>query len=116
MKRRQFLGGALAGAGGVILGCGGGEDVVVDNATTSGAALSEGLPLRALARLENSSNSIAEFTATLSAAPSSAELQAGTSTPLYLYNNTAPGPLIELFENQRVAIRLDNQLPHETTI
>ena len=100
-----------------MLGCGGGsDDVAVGEFPPVDAALTEGQPLRAFARLQNQSASAAEFSATLTAAPSSAQLLPGTSTPMWLYNNTAPGPLIEFAENQRVAIRLDNHLPQETTI
>jgi bilirubin oxidase len=35
---------------------------------------------------------------------------------MWLYNGAAPGPLLELRENQRVRIRLDNHLPQDTTV
>ena len=115
MRRRQFLGTTLAGVAGLIVGCRDSADDGVRSAAPA-SALSEGQPLRALVPLANESAVAGEFVATLSAAPGPAQLLPGAPTPMLLYNGSAPGPLIELHEGQRVALTLDNGLEHETTI
>jgi bilirubin oxidase len=116
MRRRQFLGTTLAGMGGLLAGCGGGDDSPASASPAPVAALTEGQPLRSLARLRNESPVAGQFSAALSAAPAQALLTPGATTPMWLYNGIVPGPLIELEEGQRVSIRLDNGLPQESTV
>lgn len=122
MKRRQFLGTSLAGMGGLLAGCGGGEgDSSSGGGMTgvppvTGDALPEGQPLRPLAALPNESGQAEQFSGTLAAAPTLATLIPGQSTAMWLYNGVIPGPLLELREGQHVRIRLDNRLPQDTTV
>jgi bilirubin oxidase len=117
MKRRQFLGTTLAGMGGLMVGCRDSADESAGSAPPATvAALTEGQPLRPLARLRNESLVAGQFSATLSAAPSPTVLMPGSTTPMWLYNGTLPGPLIEVDEGHRVSIRFDNGLPQETTV
>ena len=118
MKRRQFLEGALAGIGASLAGCGGGggSDAVSAAPPVVATALTEGLPLRALAVLPNESTQNGLFAGTLGAAPTAVTLVPGRSTALWLYNGVAPGPLIELREGQRARIRFDNALAQDTTV
>jgi bilirubin oxidase len=118
MKRRQFLEAALAGVGASLAGCGGGggnEPATAAPPVATGA-LTEGLPLRALAVLPNESAQAGLFAGTLAAAPTPQTLMPGRSTAMWLYNGAAPGPLIELREGQRARIRLDNALTQDTTV
>ncbi len=52
----------------------------------------------------------------LTAARSSLALRAGTSTPVFSYNGTVPGPALEFFEGDEVVITFRNDLPVETTV
>ena len=115
MKRRQFLGAALAGMGGVILGCGDSDDEAT-GAPPAAGALAEGEPLRDLVVLANESAEPGQFSATLRAAQADATLLPGQSTAMLLYNDSSPGPLIELKEGQHVRIELDNALAQDSTI
>jgi bilirubin oxidase len=117
MKRRDFIRSALAGVGGLVVGCGGGDDGNGDGgAATDAAALVPGQPLRGFAVLANESADARQFVATITAAPGFASLAAGQATGMWLYNGMLPGPLVELYEGQRVRIRFDNALPEESTI
>ena len=118
MKRRQFLGTALAWTGGVLTGCGGGSssDGMMSGPPVAADALLEGQSLRSLAALPNDSVVASQFSGTLVAAQTPAALISGQSTAMWLYNGTTPGPLVELREGQRVRIRLDNRLAQDTTV
>jgi bilirubin oxidase len=124
MKRRRFLGTAMAGVAGAVAGCGGGSDSGtvgssggnVVAAPPPAAILTEGLPLRPLDVLPNGSAQAGQFAATLSAAPGEVGLLPGRTTTMWLYNGMAPGPLLELREGQRVSIRFDNRLAEDSTI
>ncbi|MEO8751106.1 MAG: multicopper oxidase family protein [Casimicrobiaceae bacterium] len=117
MKRRTFIGAGLAGIGGALFGCNGGAG---DEQAVTGAVDADGFvrgqPLRQFDLLRNESQDQRFFSASLSAAAGDVNLIAGRITPMLLYNQRTPGPLIELREGQRVRIELDNQLAHETTI
>jgi FtsP/CotA-like multicopper oxidase with cupredoxin domain len=113
MKRRRFLGSALAGIGGLIVGC---NDSHESAPSLSSAALTEGAALRNVAPLANDSSALGEFRATLRAAPAQVALLPDQSTAMFLYNDACPGPLIELKEGQHVRIALDNALPEDSTI
>src|SRR5512144_1084440 len=115
MKRRRFLESTLAGIGGLIVGCDGDNRAAVAEPATP-AALTPDQPLRPFRMLENESADPQQFAAVLRAAPATAVLEEGTATPMWLYNGIAPGPMIELREGQHVRIRLDNELPEDTTI
>ena len=116
MKRRRFLGSALAGAGGLVLGCTGGSQPPTGGTPATRTTLAEGAPLPAPAILGNESADPGRFEATLRAAPVQAELLAGQTTTLLAYNGACPGPLIELREGQHLHITLDNGLAGDTTI
>ena len=114
-ERRLFLAALAAGAGGVILGCreeNGGAAV----AGTGFPLAAEGSALRDLALLRNESADRSRFVAMLVAAAEEVPLMPGPATPMMRYNGSAPAPLIELREGQRVRITLDNRLSQPTTI
>ena len=118
MQRRQFLGTALAWTTGALTGCGGGgsSDGMAGGPPAAGDALLEGQSLRTLAVLPNESRQPGQFQGTLAAEPAPAALVPGQSTAMWLYNGTAPGPLLELHEGEHVRIRFDNRLPADTTV
>lgn len=111
----------LAGASAIVVGCRGGEG---GGNTSAGVppspspppdTLSRDLPLPQFTTLPSSTDGDT-FTGSLVAAPGSASFSPGNRTPLLLYNDSAPGPLIDLREGQRVRISVHNALAHETTI
>jgi len=118
IKRRQFLGTAFAGMGGLLAGFGGGSSAqgMLARRPLGGVALPEGDPLDDLSVLRNESSDPDEFRGTLVAAPTPATLIPGTSTAMWLYNGAVPGPLLEFVEGQHVTIRFDNRLPLDTTV
>ncbi|WP_413992737.1 multicopper oxidase family protein [Labrys okinawensis] len=80
-------------------------------------ALPEGAFLPDLPRLANRSQQAGVFEAELTAAPASASFVPGLATPILAYNGIAPGPVIEVFEGDRVSITFRNRLPdQESTI
>ncbi len=81
-----------------------------------GSTWPTGLPLRRLDVLSNASQVPGEFEGTLIAAPYLAALVSGQLTELWGYNNSFPGPLIELQEGQRVAIDFANRLGLDSTV
>ena len=52
----------------------------------------------------------------LVAAPAQLTLRPGTTTPVYAYNGSVPGPTLELREGDRVVIHFRNDLPEPTTV
>ena len=81
------------------------------------AAIAAGAPLAALTRLVNTSTQPGLFRASLRAAPVSlAVMQDGTQTEFWAYNNSLPGPLIEVMEGDTVEIEFINALPQPSTI
>jgi FtsP/CotA-like multicopper oxidase with cupredoxin domain len=52
----------------------------------------------------------------LTAATAALSLLPGTSTPVYAYNGSVPGPTFEFREGDRVVVRFRNDLPEETTV
>jgi bilirubin oxidase len=98
---------------GAATGTGTGANFVPQGTTP---ALTEGQPLRSLARLTNTSTTPGVFEASLTAAPVDLELFPGSRTTFWAYNGTAPGPLIEATEGDRVRITLVNGLPQESTV
>jgi suppressor of ftsI len=83
---------------------------------TTGPNWPTGLPLRRLGVLENTSLSADEFEGTLVASRYLASLVPGRTTELWGYNNAFPGPVIELWEGQRVTIGFANRLGLDSTI
>ncbi|WP_144638896.1 multicopper oxidase family protein [Bordetella genomosp. 13] len=73
--------------------------------------LPQGQPLRELPRLANASAEPGVFEATLTAAPAVVHYAPGLSTPVLAYNGASPGPLIEAYEGDRVAITFANRIP-----
>ena len=129
MRRRQFLQataavslsalayarGASAQMGGMP-GMGAGMGGMMGRGFTSSSAWPTGLPLRRLDLLENASPDDDAFEGALVAAPYFASLVPGRTTALWGYNNAFPGPLIELWEGQRVTIDFANRLGLDSTI
>lgn len=80
-------------------------------------AIAAGAPLATLKALTNTSTKPGLFRATLRAAPVSvAVMKDGTKTEFWAYNNSLPGPLIEVMEGDTVEIEFINDLPQESTI
>ncbi|MEP7083844.1 MAG: multicopper oxidase family protein [Betaproteobacteria bacterium] len=116
--RRRFLATASASVGGLLLGCRdeGGLGQVAASTDAFPAIAPAGAPLRALQRLPDRSDDPSRFEATLVAAPARVPVVPTGLTPLLLYNERGPGPLIELREGQRARIALDNRLGEMSTI
>ncbi|MBX3715131.1 MAG: multicopper oxidase family protein [Burkholderiales bacterium] len=117
MKRREFLGAALAGA--ILPGCGGGGGgggpMMGGPPAVASALLTAGQPLRALVPLANTATQAGRFEGALAASPASLGLVEGRATALWLYNGLFPGPVIEAREGDRVRLALANGLPIDTT-
>ncbi|MDD2810533.1 multicopper oxidase family protein [Rhodoferax sp.] len=80
-------------------------------------AMAAGAPLAELKKLVNTSRQPGVFRATLRAAPVSlAVMKDGTPTEFWAYNNSLPGPLIEVMEGDTVEIEFINALPQPSTI
>lgn len=80
-------------------------------------AIAAGAPLATLKKLVNISTQPGLFRAILRAAPVSvAVMKDGTPTEFWAYNNSLPGPLIEVMEGDTVEIEFINALPQESTI
>lgn len=117
MKRRQFLGTALAGMGSLLASYGGDTSAQgMMGGFPMAGTLPEGAPLDQFPELANEVTETGQFAGTLVAAPTPATLIPGRSTAMWLYNGVAPGPLLELCEGQHVRIRLDNRLLLATTV
>ena len=56
------------------------------------------------------------FAGVLTAAPYTASVISGSATELWGYNQSFPGPMIEVFEGQRVTIDFHNRLALDSTI
>ncbi len=80
------------------------------------SALTAGAPLAALKKLANTSSQPGMFQASLTAAPVSLPLIAAGATELWAYNASLPGPLIDVFEGDKVEILFVNQLSQPSTI
>ena len=80
------------------------------------SAIPQGTDLPALPMLKNESTEPKLFKATLTAKPVNVELIKGKPTDFWAYNDSIPGPTIEVYEGDTVEITLDNQLPQPTTI
>ena len=132
MDRRNFL--AMISGSAVTAACGGGSGGEMSAGTmpstgavagTSGGTmpanttptLSEGLPLRPLARLTNTSSTLGVVEVALTAAPVDIELVPGVRTTFWAYNGSVPGPLIEAHEGDRIRISFTNALAvQESTV
>lgn len=117
MRRRDFLGAAIAGAGSLLPGCGGGGGgpMMGGPPALASALLTTGQPLRALVPLANTAAQAGRFEGALVASPASLGLVEGGGTALWLYNGLFPGPVIEAREGDRVRVALENRLPIDTT-
>ena len=76
-----------------------------------------GAPWVDLQRLENRSTTAGVFQATLVAESAHLQLISGRpATELWLYNQMLPGPLIEVFEGDKLDIQFVNRLSQATTV
>lgn len=80
------------------------------------SALPQGLPLPSFKPLVNQSTQAGVFEAELRAAPVKVELTSSLTTEFWAYNDSVPGPAIEVFEGDLVKITVKNDLPQETTV
>lgn len=79
--------------------------------------LPAGQALLPLPRLRNEANKPGTFSGTLVAEPGSAQLTTdGPATACWRYNQSLPGPLIELEEGMEVSLTFINRLPEPSTI
>ncbi|WP_374350692.1 multicopper oxidase family protein [Chitinimonas sp.] len=79
--------------------------------------LVSGAALRDIPKLANLSAQTGRFVATLTAAPVAVPLIAGERpTTFWAYNDSLPGPLIEVFEGDEVEITFVNRLKQPSTI
>ena len=67
-------------------------------------------------RLVNESRRPRTVEVTLTATPARLAMVPGSSTDVFAYNGTVPGPTLEVFEGDQVVIHFRNQLPVETTV
>jgi FtsP/CotA-like multicopper oxidase with cupredoxin domain len=140
MIRREFLGRTIGAAvaslfagdvvaqhaGHEMTGMSGMGDMPHANAAQAGSklapadALPSGAPLAPLRKLANETAEPGTFRATLIAQPVRRSLISGTTTTLWLYGDTSPGPivgpLIDVQEGNTVEIRFVNRLPQPSTI
>ncbi|QAY93166.1 multicopper oxidase family protein [Pseudomonas sp. ACM7] len=121
MQRRTFLGGvAVAGLAAPWLQAWSAVDMAsapVGLPLLASDLLPAGATLRELPKLANSSSTPGHFQATLTAAPLTLPLIPGhASTEFWAYNDSLPGPLIELFEGDMVEITFINNLKQPSTI
>lgn len=80
-------------------------------------ALPQGLPLRALPRLPNRARRKGLFRSQLVAAQATLRLlEKGPPTKALAYNGMLPGPLLEVWEGDRVEIDFFNQLHQPSTV
>ena len=80
------------------------------------AGLPEGATLRELPRLANAADAPGLFKARLVAEPATVRFADGLDTPILAYNGTSPGPLIEVFEGDRIEIDFANRIGEASTI
>ena len=66
--------------------------------------------------LENVSHAPRTVEVTLTAAETRMSLTPGSTSRVYAYNGTVPGPTLEAREGDRVIIHFRNRLPHTTTV
>ncbi len=119
--RRQFVFAGLATAG--LAGCGGGgSSSPMGGMFSSGAQLavvwqltSTGSSWPQMSLLQNTAAS-GGFTATLTAAPASANFVQGIATQIYAYNGGTPGPVIDVYEGDAVRITFRNGLGQDSTV
>ncbi|WFP75076.1 multicopper oxidase family protein [Mesorhizobium sp. WSM4906] len=79
----------------------------------SPTALPEGEALRELPPLANEAGRSGLFRARLTAEPATARFVADRDTPILAYNGMSPGPLIEVYEGDRVEITFANRIGDE---
>lgn len=82
----------------------------------SARAIPMGGPLQPPRVLQNETSEAGKFRATLVAAPTRVQLVPGQTTEVWSYNDSFPGPLLELTAGDDVEITLHNRLPQATTI
>jgi len=127
MRRRHFLQAAAAGTVSALTSLrsasaqmrrmpGAAMGGMTSRSRTTGSVWPTGLPLRRLGILEDTSPAADEFKGKLVAAPFYASAIFGRTTELWGYNNAFPGPVIELWEGQRVTIDFANGLGLASTI
>ncbi|QIQ20232.1 multicopper oxidase family protein [Zophobihabitans entericus] len=80
------------------------------------SALPTGTPLPTLPLLKNTSQQANTFEATLHARPIKVTLTPEITTEFWAYNDSIPGPSIEVFEGDTIKITVKNDLPQPTTV
>ncbi|OCG22218.1 bilirubin oxidase [Gilliamella sp. wkB108] len=80
------------------------------------SALPQGHELPTLNLLKNTSHQQDVFEATIEAKPVKISLTPEITTEFWAYNNTIPGPVIEVFEGDKVKINVKNSLSQPTTV
>jgi len=127
VDRRRFIILGSAGSVAVLTGCGGGGGAAMPRSGTTpppmnpppatpASPLTAGQLLADLVKLTNTSSTPGLFAATLAAQRASKVMLPGTATEFWTYNSLVPGPLIDVYEGDKVRIRLENRLSQETTV
>lgn len=80
----------------------------------AGSGTSTAIPGPAV--LVNTSTAPHTVEVTITAEPTRLSLVPGKTTPSYAYNGRVPGPLLEVYEGDRVIVHFRNRLPEPTTI
>ncbi len=66
--------------------------------------------------LVNASTAPHTVEVTITAEPTALSMIPGVNTPAYAYNGRVPGPLLEVYEGDRVIVHFRNRLPEPSTI
>ncbi len=82
----------------------------------STSALPKGQDLPKFKHLKNNSNQSGLFEATIEAKPVKIALTPDITTEFWAYNDSIPGPLIEVYEGDKVKLTVKNKLPQATTV
>ncbi|WP_047237647.1 multicopper oxidase family protein [Chromobacterium subtsugae] len=94
----------------------GGQDIAAASPVAAGLELARGQPLPALPRLPLESKEGALSGCLTAAALNLPLLPGKAATAFWAYNDSVPGPAIELYEGDALHLRFDNRLPQATTV
>lgn len=114
--RRRLVFAGIATAG--LAGCGGGSSgthMAAESPPAPNVTAPTGSGWPSLPMLQNTSGP-GQFSAALTASPTTANFLPGIATQILAYNGTTPGPMIDAYEGDAVRIRFTNRLDQDTTV